>query len=137
MVEDREHEDVDRQQDEETVAETAESLLTFENAALALSVVSPEGNVIMANRAMRDLLGYEFSDLIGKSVYELVVADPSEVARFWAERIHGGDRVMPEQAVRVRCANGSEVSVRVSSVLVTDDRGAAHYVVARAVAEPT
>lgn len=135
VVGEREDNDVERDEGEETVAETAESLLTFENAALPLSVISPEGNVVMANRAMRALLGYEFGDLVGKSVYEVVVAEPSECDRAWKDRIEGGDRVTPEQTLRVRCANGSEMSVRVSSLLVTDNQGGARYVVARAVPE--
>lgn len=133
MVGEREHDDVKRHQEEETVAETAESLLTFENAALPLSIISPAGDLIMANRAMRGLLGYQFSDLIGKSVADVVVADPSELTRAWAAHIRGGARVTPERAIRLRRADGSELSVRVSSVLVTDSQGAPRYVVSRAV----
>ena len=90
MVGEREHDDVERHQEEETVAETAESLLTFENAALPLSIISPAGVLIMANRAMRGLLGYQFSDLIGKSVFDVVVADQSELTRAWAAHLRGG-----------------------------------------------
>jgi len=135
VVGEREQDDVGRHQDEETVAVTAESLLTFENAALPLSVISPEGNIIMANRAMRGLLGYQFSDLNGRSIYDLVVADPTALARAWAHRIQAGEAGTRERAIRLRCADSSELSVRVSSVLVTDAQGAARYVVARAVPE--
>jgi PAS domain S-box-containing protein len=133
LVGEREPDDVERHREEETVAETAESLLTFENAALPLSVISPAGDLIVANRAMRALLGYQFSDLIGKSVFDVVVADPSQLTRAWAAHIRGAAHVTPERAIRLRHADGSELSVRVSSVLVTDSQGAARYIVARAV----
>jgi PAS domain S-box-containing protein len=133
LVGEREHDDVERHQEEETVAETAESLLTFENAALPLSVISPAGDLVMTNRAMRALLGYQFSDLIGKSVFDVVVADPSELTRAWAAHIRGGARVTPERAIRLRRADGAELNVRVSSVLVTDSQGTVRYIVTRAV----
>jgi PAS domain S-box-containing protein len=132
MVEEREHDDVKRHQ-EETVAETAESLLTFENAALPLTIVSPEGDVIMANRAMRVLLGYEFGELLGKSVFDVIVSELSDFTNAWAAHLRGDSSATPERAISVRRADGSELGVRVSSVLVRDRQGTARYVVARAV----
>lgn len=129
-----EHEpDAVQRHHEETVAETAESLLTFENAPLPLSIISPEGDVMLANRAMRALLGYEFGGLVGKSVLDLVAGEPSGLRRAWAARIRADSSATPERAVRLRGADGSELPVRVSSVLVRDSQGAARYVVARAV----
>ena len=128
MVEDRRADD-----DAGRAADTAASLLTFENAPLPLGVFSPDGNVVMANRAMRDLLGYEFDGLIGRSVFDVVLGDRAEIVRAWTERIAGGTRVTPEQSIRVECADGSAMPVRASSVLVPDAQGAVRYVVARVV----
>jgi PAS domain S-box-containing protein len=119
----------------ETITGTAESLLTFENAALPLSVMCPEGKIVMANRAMRDLLRYEFTDLVGRSMYD-VVADPDEFKDRWEERLRGVPRVTPEQPLRLRTGDGTEITVRASSTLVTDSQGEIRYIVARAVPEP-
>jgi PAS domain S-box-containing protein len=127
--------DLDRDKDEETIAITAESLLTFENAAVPLSVVCPAGRIIMANRAMRSLLGYEFSDLVGRSIYEIVLAEEDELAARWERRLQSAERVTPERRMRLRCGDGTEITVRASSVLVTDRLGAVRYIVARAVLE--
>ncbi|MEY2568005.1 MAG: hypothetical protein QOE35_2534 [Actinomycetota bacterium] len=124
---------LDRHQ--ETITGTAESLLTFENAALPLTVVCPAGKIVMANRAMRNLLRYEFSDLVGRSMYD-VVADPDEFKGVWEERLRGVPRVTPERPVRLRTGDGTEITVRASSTLVTDSQGTIRYIVARAVAEP-
>jgi PAS domain S-box-containing protein len=127
--------DVNSDEHEETIIGAAESLLTFENAALPLTVVCPEGKIVMANRAMRDLLGYEFSDLVGRSMHEVVVASSDEWNRAWEERLQGGERVTPERRMQLRRGNGAEITVRASSVVVTDGQGAVRYVVARAVPE--
>ncbi|MEY2477689.1 MAG: fold [Actinomycetota bacterium] len=119
----------------DTVAGTAESLLTFENAALPLSVVRPAGVIVMANRAMRALLRSRFDDLVGKSMYDVIIGDPARFARVWEERFPPDKRVTPEQRMRLRCGDGSVITVRASSVLVTDSQGAVRYIVARAVEE--
>lgn len=117
------------------MGDTAESLLTFENAALPLCVMCTQGRVIMANRAMRALLGYAFNEISGKRIDELVVAERAVLAAGWEERITSRQRVTPERRMRLRCADGSEVAVRASSVIVTDSQGSTRYVVARAVPE--
>jgi PAS domain S-box-containing protein len=119
----------------ETVADTAESLLAFENAALPLCVVHPNGQVVMANRALRALLGYEFDELTGKSVHEVVLGDPRTVLESWRERLESGARVTPERRLQLRHKDGSPIAVRASSVSVRDSHGAIRYLVARAVPE--
>src|SRR5204862_4309873 len=118
-----------------TVADTAESLLTFENAALALVVMARDGTVIMANRAMRALLGYEFSEVVGKSVVDLVVGDPAELTQSWDEVLIGPEEVRAEVALVVRRGDGSTLNVRASSVSVTDEHGTVRYIVARAMTD--
>jgi PAS domain S-box-containing protein len=124
---------VNSDEHDETIIGAAESLLTFENAALPLTLVCPEGQIVMANRAMRELLGYEFSDLVGRSMHDVVVANSDEWSRAWEQRIQGGERVTPERRMQLRRGNGAEITVLASSVLVTDGQGAVRYVVARAV----
>jgi PAS domain S-box-containing protein len=124
--------DAGRDEPEETIADTAASLLMFENAALPLLVIAPNGQIVMANRALRALLGYEFSDLVGQPMSELAEPD----GRPWSleERLLGG-RVTPERRTRLRRGDGSKITVRGSSVLVTDSEGVVRYIVARSVPE--
>ena len=126
--------DVGSDDDAERVTDTATSLLTFENAPLPLGVLSPIGVVVLANRAMRALLGYEFADLIGQSVFDLAVGSRAAMTEAWKERISARTPATPERPVRVQRFDGTEIVIRSSSVLVTDGRGSVRYVVVRAVA---
>jgi PAS domain S-box-containing protein len=118
-------------------AATAESLLAFENAALPLAVCDPGGRIVMCNRALRALLGYELGELLGRPVGDVVVDGHEGRYETWLDRLDpGADRVTPERRFHLWCKDGSTVAVRASSVLVHDDDGAVRYVIARAVLDP-
>jgi len=121
-----------RREDEEAVADTAESLLAFENAALPLAVILPTGRVAMANRATRTLLGYDFSEMVGRTLFELFNVDP----RAWERRLASGETVTPEHRERVSRKDGVEIDVRASSLLVTESSGTLRYVIVKAVPDP-
>jgi PAS domain S-box-containing protein len=121
-----------RRQEEETVTGTAESLLAFENAALPLAVILPTGRVAMANRATRTMLGYDFSELVGRTLFDLFGVDPAA----WKQRLASDELVSPEHRERVTRKDGVEIEVRASTLLVTDDSGTLRYVIAKAVPDP-
>ena len=129
------YDNVDGADMEETVADTAESLLAFENAALPLGVLDPAGRIVLANRALRRLLGYELDELVGKSVQDLVVADGADVDEQWQRRVDSDARATPERRLRLWRKDGSLLRVRASSVSVPDSQGAIRYLVARAVVD--
>ena len=121
----------------ETVA-TAESLLAFENAALPLAVCDPNGRIVMCNRALRALLGYELDELLGMPVGDVVQPDPDALYKTWHDRLDATALdITPERAFRLWRKDGSSVSVRASSSVVHDDDGRVRYVVAKAVVDPT
>ncbi len=121
---------------EQTVAETAESLLAFENAALPLCVVQPGGNVLMVNRALCELLGYGNDELVGQSWESFVADDPDEIIDRSRGQLREGERVTPEQRIAARRSDGTSVLVRTSCVMVPDTQGSIRYMVARIVLEP-
>jgi PAS domain S-box-containing protein len=121
----------------QTVAETAESLLAFENAALPLAVCDPDGRIVMCNRALRRLLGYRLDELLGMPVGDVVAADHDGLYKTWSDRLgDDAEGITPERRFRLWRKDGSSVPVRASSVLVHDDEGQVRYVVARAVLDP-
>jgi PAS domain S-box-containing protein len=121
--------------DMEGAVAAAESLLAFENAALPLGVLDPAGRIMLANRALRRLLGYELDELVGKSLHDLVVADGTDVDEQWQQRLDSEARATPERRLRLRRKDGSLLRVRASSVSVPDSHGDIRYLVARAIAD--
>jgi len=121
----------------QTVAETAESLLTFENAALPLAVCDPTGRIVMCNRALRALLGYELDELLGKPVGDVVATDPAGKYNTWRERLDpSAEAITGEQRRTLLRRDGTTISVRASSAVVRDDEGQVRYVIARACVDP-
>ena len=117
----------------QTVAGTAESLLAFENAALPLAVCDPGGRIVMCNRALRDVLGYELDELIGMPVGDIVEHDPEAPYTTWDARLDPSAMdITPERRAKVFRKDGSALTVRASSSLVHDDEGRVRYVIARA-----
>jgi PAS domain S-box-containing protein len=122
----------------QTVAETAESLLAFENAPLPLAVCNPDGRIVMCNRALRGLLGYELDELLGMPVGEVVAADHDGLYKSWRDRLDDdAERVTPERRFSLWRKDGSSVPVRASSSLVQDACGQLRYVIARAIVDPS
>ena len=120
----------------ESVAVTAETLLTFENTPLPLSVLSSDARIVMANRALRVLLGYGFNQLVGRCVFDIVAADPTDSARWWKARFDEREMVTGERPVRLRCADGSTVALRSASVAATNANGDISYLIVRFTPEP-
>ena len=121
----------------ETVACTAESLLAFENAALPLAVCDPGGRIIMCNRALRALLGYDLDELLGKPIAEVVAPSADALYKTWTDRLDASAMdITPERPFTLWRKDGSAVNVRASSSLVHDNEGNVRYVIARAVVDP-
>jgi PAS domain S-box-containing protein len=122
----------------QSVTGTAESLLAFENAALPLAVCDPGGHIVMCNRALRALLGYELDELLGTPVGDVVQPDPDALYKTWHDRLDASALdITPERPFKLWCKDGSSVSVRASSSVVHDDDGEVRYVIAKAVLDPT
>ncbi|MEY2478036.1 MAG: fold [Actinomycetota bacterium] len=111
------------------VAAAAEGILLVENAPLPLIVASPDGRISLANRAMRDLLGYETAAPIGQPIVDLLAEGP-EAEGWWDDLLAAG--ATHEYPVQLRRRDGQAVPAGFSALVVTGEGGAAAWVVARA-----
>jgi|SRR5581483_6622438 len=111
--------DRDHDQDTSDVVALAEHFLLIENAGPALAALVPEGEVVMANRAMRELLGYQGDDAAGSRIPELQDGSGCSVATWEDNAV--------ERAVRLRRCDGSWLDARVSTVVVRGDGGRPEY----------
>ena len=107
----------DRDEDHDTgdVVALAEHFLLIENAGPALAALMPEGHVVMANRAMRELLGYKGVGPSGRQPPELRDSTGCSVATWEDNAV--------ERAVRLRRCDGSWLEARVSTVVVRGEGG--------------
>jgi PAS domain S-box-containing protein len=109
----------------------ADAILTLENAPLPLVVASPDGTIRMANRALRELLGYGPVELVGQEIWSLS-ADLGASRERWRRLIEtGGATEHPAELVR---RDGSGVKVSAAAVVVPDEDGAARLIISRAIA---
>lgn len=104
----------------ETPRKTDEQLLSdfFENAAVGLHWVGPDGKILRANRAELELLGYSRDEYVGRHIAEFH-ADPPVIEDI-LRKLSSGDTLHNYEA-RLRCKNGSIRTVLISSNVLWED----------------
>jgi two-component system, cell cycle sensor histidine kinase and response regulator CckA len=85
---------------------------TFENGAMPLHWVGPDGTILRANRAELELLGYSRDEYVGHNIAEFH-ADESVIAEL-LRRLHA-DETVRNYAARLRCRDGSIKHVLIDS----------------------
>jgi PAS domain S-box-containing protein len=84
----------------------------FENAAVPIHWVGPDGTILRANQAELDLLGYTREEYVGRNIVELHEELP--VIRDILRRLTGGE-ILHNYPARLRCKNGSIMEVLIDS----------------------
>lgn len=113
------------------VGDLAASLIAFEQSTVAMAVILMDGRLVKANRALRELLGYEEGELMGMPVRQLL-AHPEDGSSERQAQLFATD-ALPAQQLIVRRKDGYAMSLSAWSILVRDAEGVPRYVVARAV----
>ncbi|HEX5385325.1 MAG TPA: PAS domain S-box protein [Gemmatimonadales bacterium] len=90
----------------------------FENAAVPLHWVGPDGTILRANRAELELLGYRPEEYIGRHIAEFHVDQP--VIEDILRRLTAGE-VLHDYPSRVRRKDGSVRDVVITSSVYRDD----------------
>src|SRR5437588_5460718 len=84
----------------------------FENGAVCLHWVGPDGTILKANRAELELLGYEADEYVGRNIAEFHV-DHATIEDI-LERLRRGETIRNYEA-RLRCKDGSVRHVLIDS----------------------
>jgi PAS domain S-box-containing protein len=84
----------------------------FENAAMAMHWIGPDGTILRANRAELELLGYESAEYVGRNAAEFH-AEPRALAEA-LRRLAEGETLHEYPAV-LRCKDGSFKQVRITA----------------------
>ena len=91
---------------------------TFENGAMPIQWVGPDGTILRANAAVLSLLGYDRDEYVGHHIAEFH-ADPPVIERL-LERLHADETVRDCQA-RLRRRNGELRHVLIDSSVYRED----------------
>lgn len=114
----------------ETVFESQASLrATFEHLPTGVVVWTPDGNVVMANRAFCQMLGRDHAELAGMSVDALTHPDDHRVTADVIAALRDGSASLTLEK-RYLCADGAAIWVRNAVSAVRDERGAMRFIVA-------
>ncbi len=96
---------------------------TFENGAMPLHWVGPDGTILRANRAELELLGYRRDEYVGHNIAEFHADEP--VIAELLGRLHA-DEVVRNYAARLRCRDGSIKHVLIDSSVYRDHGSFVH-----------
>jgi PAS domain S-box-containing protein len=112
--------DVTERRKAERQLRRSEQLLTdfFENAAVGLHWVGPDGIVLRVNQTELDLLGYSRDEYVGHHIAEFH-ADPPVIEDI-LQRLNCGECLQGYEA-RLRCKDGSTRHVLISSNVLWED----------------
>jgi PAS domain S-box-containing protein len=84
----------------------------FENAAIPIHWVGPDGTILRANQAELDLLGYKRDEYVGRNIVEFHEDRPA--IDDILQRLTAGE-VLHNYPARIRCQNGSSKDVLIDS----------------------
>jgi diguanylate cyclase (GGDEF)-like protein/PAS domain S-box-containing protein len=102
---------------------------TFNQAAIGISQILPDGRFLQVNQALCRMLGYTEADMLGLSHQEICHADEVADSQETRARLLDGKRVPAAVERRYRHKDGSHVWVAISTSLVRDAAGAPDYFV--------
>ncbi len=95
----------------------------FENAAVALHWVGPDGVILRVNQAELDLLGYTREEYVGHYINEFHV--DQHLINDLLSRLQAGE-VLHDHEARLRCKDGSIKHVRINSSVYREDARFVH-----------
>jgi PAS domain S-box-containing protein len=106
--------DITKRKQAEDELRRKETQLTdfFENAAIGLHWVGPDGTILRVNQAELDMLGYKREEYLGRNIAEFHV--DSAVIDDILKRLREGE-VLRDFEARLRCKDGSIKYVRINS----------------------
>jgi PAS domain S-box-containing protein len=106
--------DITKRKEAELALKRSEAELTdfFENAAMGLHWVGPDGTILRVNQAELDMMGYPRDEYVGRNIVEFHV--DRNVIEDTLNRLRAGE-VLQNYEARLRCKDGRIKHVRIES----------------------
>jgi PAS domain S-box-containing protein len=104
----------------------------FENAAIGMAMVSPEGNFLGVNSFFCRVFGYNEDQLVGKSFQDITYPEDHHIgAEFVKSALLGNDSEVSQLEKRYIRANGEVFWAKVTAYLAREDDGKPLYFVSQ------
>jgi PAS domain S-box-containing protein len=103
---------------QELVASQARYKALFDLVADSVFMVDANGRVVAVNKREEQALGYAESEVVGRSMHDVVAAPYREALAGWLAEIGTGQRQVPSQEITVYNATGSETPVEMDLIRV-------------------
>jgi PAS domain S-box-containing protein len=124
-------EDISKQKITESELQKSEKLFktTFENASVAMTLTSLNGELLRVNHAFCDLTGYTEQELKGMKFLQLTFPDDLEENLKGFEKLKRGEIETFRMEKRYFRRNGKTIWVDMSAAIVEDESGKANYII--------
>jgi PAS domain S-box-containing protein len=122
----------ERKRSEEALREREEQFRNaFENAAVGMALISPEGRFLRVNRALCDLFGYTADELLAIDIQSVNHPDDVEPSTKLALQLLRGEIPAYQKEKRYVHKDGRVIWTQLSNSLVRDVRGAPLHFIAQ------
>ncbi len=99
----------------------------FENAAIGMNLVSPEGRYLKVNQAYSDMMGYSIEELEGRTFHEFTHPDDLEKDQALVNQLNAGEIDSYQMEKRYFAKSGRTLWTIISVALVRDGDGKPMY----------
>jgi len=130
VVEQLQEEIGERQEAEAALRESeARYRAIFEQAALGITQIDPDGRFLQVNQRFCDLVGYTEAELLQRTYQEITYPDDLEVDLEYQRRMLANQISTYSMEKRYICKNGQLLWVNLAVSLVRDEAGAVKYAI--------
>ena len=114
-------EDAVSERTQQLVASQARYKALFDLVADSVFMVNESGTIVAVNKREEQALGYTEATVVGRSLFEVVLAGHHDALRGWFADIITGQRKVATQEIMVRHADGLETPVEMDLIRVGAD----------------
>ncbi|MCA1993272.1 MAG: PAS domain S-box protein, partial [Coleofasciculus sp. S288] len=119
---------VERKQAEVALQESEERFrATFEQAAIGMAQMTPNGQMLLVNQRLCDIVGYTRQEMLAKTYRDFTHPDDLELNHQYLRRLLAGEISTFSLEKRYICNDRSVIWVNVTVSLVRDPRGVPKY----------
>jgi PAS domain S-box-containing protein len=104
--------------------------VTFEQAAVGIALVAPDGHWLRVNPKFCEIVGYRKDELVGRSFQEITHPDDLSASLMRVQQLLAGEFQTYEMEKRYIHKNGSDVWIHLSVALVPKTNGLPEYLIA-------